>query len=71
MLDEKAAVAHAEKKGIEKGLKQGLEKGLEKGREEERTQIIQQMYDSGMTPQVIANIVKLAVEEVQRILRLS
>ncbi|PEP93407.1 hypothetical protein CN585_27115 [Bacillus toyonensis] len=63
MLDEKAAVAHAEKKGIEKGR--------EEGREEERTQIIQQMYDSGMTPQVIANIVKLAVEEVQRILRLS
>ncbi|OQR53444.1 Rpn family recombination-promoting nuclease/putative transposase [Bacillus sp. CDB3] len=59
LLDEKAAVAHAEKKGIEKG------------REEERTQIIQQMYDSGMTPQVIANIVKLTVEEVQCILQLS
>ncbi|MCQ6531096.1 Rpn family recombination-promoting nuclease/putative transposase [Bacillus mycoides] len=59
LLDEKAAVAHAEKKGIEKG------------REEERTQIIQQMHEGGMTPQNIATIVKMTVEEVQRILHLS
>ncbi|MED2777459.1 Rpn family recombination-promoting nuclease/putative transposase [Bacillus thuringiensis] len=63
LLDEKAAVAHA--KAV------GKKEGLEQGREEERLQIIQHMYESGMSPQVIANIVKLTVEEVQRMLRLS
>lgn len=67
LLDEKAAVAHAKNVGKQEGIKEGLEQG----REEERTQIIQHMYESGMSPQVIANIVKLTVEEVQRILRLS
>ncbi|MCQ6344105.1 Rpn family recombination-promoting nuclease/putative transposase [Bacillus cereus] len=67
LLDEKAAVAHAKQKGIEKGLKRGREEGLEQG----QAKIIQHMYESGMSPQVIASIVKLTVEEVQRILRLS
>ncbi|PEF61820.1 Rpn family recombination-promoting nuclease/putative transposase [Bacillus cereus] len=60
LLDEKAAVAHAEQKG--------RKKGREEGKEEGRAQVIQSMYESGMNPQVIANIVKLTVEEVQRIL---
>ncbi|MGG1148190.1 hypothetical protein [Bacillus wiedmannii] len=59
LLDEKAAVAHAERKGRE----QGLEKG--------RGQIIQQMYDSGMTSEGIATILKMSVEAVHRILHLS
>ncbi|WP_144519834.1 Rpn family recombination-promoting nuclease/putative transposase [Bacillus thuringiensis] len=63
LLDEKAAVAHAEQKGIEKGLK--------RGREEERTQIIKQLHDNGMSAQIIADNLQMTLEEVQRILRLS
>ncbi|PEO37651.1 hypothetical protein [Bacillus wiedmannii] len=46
------------------------EEGLEEGRINERSQIIKQMYDSGITPQTIANTVNVTLEEVQRILRL-
>ncbi|ANS46133.1 ATPase [Bacillus thuringiensis] len=59
LLDEKAAVAHAKAVGKEEGLEQGQAK------------IIKQMYESGMNPQNIADIVKLSVTEVQRILQLS
>ncbi|MGX5634483.1 Rpn family recombination-promoting nuclease/putative transposase [Bacillus thuringiensis] len=59
LLDEKASVAHAEQKGIEKGIEEG------------KAHIIRNMYESGMRPQVIANITKLTVEEVQCMLQLS
>ncbi|WP_142306347.1 Rpn family recombination-promoting nuclease/putative transposase, partial [Bacillus wiedmannii] len=59
LLDEKAAVAHAENKGIEKGLKQG------------KAQIIKQLYDNGMSPQTIADNLKMTIEEIHHILRLS
>ncbi|MDZ3952385.1 Rpn family recombination-promoting nuclease/putative transposase [Bacillus thuringiensis] len=51
LLDEKAVVAHAERKG--------------------QAKIIKKMYDSGMTPQDIADIVKVPVSEIQHILHLS
>ncbi|HDR4948981.1 TPA: PD-(D/E)XK nuclease family transposase [Bacillus cereus] len=63
LLDEKAAVAHAEKKG--------RKKGREEGREEGRAQIIKQLHDNGMSAQTIADNLQMTVEEVQRILRLS
>lgn len=63
LLDEKAAVAHAKNVGKEEGIKQGIEKG--------QARIIKQMYESGMTPPHIADIVKLSVAEVRRILQLS
>ncbi|MEX0418509.1 ATPase, partial [Bacillus sp. C30] len=59
LLDEKAAVAHAENKGIEKGLKQG------------KAQIIKQLYDNGMSPQTIADNLKMTIEEIHHILRLA
>ncbi len=59
LLDEKAAVAHAE------------QKGRKKGREEGRAQIIKQQHDNGMSAQIIADNLQMTLEEVQRILRLS
>ncbi|WP_176127007.1 hypothetical protein [Bacillus cereus] len=47
------------------------EQELEQGREKERAQIMKQMYDSGMTAEVIATILKMSVEDVHGILRLS
>ncbi|WP_144519989.1 Rpn family recombination-promoting nuclease/putative transposase [Bacillus thuringiensis] len=67
LLDEKAAVAHAEQKGIEKGLKRGREEGLEQG----QAKIIKQLHDNGMSAQIIADNLQMTLEEVQRILRLS
>ena len=66
LLDEKAAVAHAENKGIEKGLKQGLKQG----REKESTQMIRNMSNRGATPEEIAELTGLELEEIQHILRL-
>ncbi|OQR53326.1 Rpn family recombination-promoting nuclease/putative transposase [Bacillus sp. CDB3] len=55
LLDEKAAVAHAEKKGIEKGI----------------AQLVRNMSNRGTLPSKIAELTGLELEEVQRILRLS
>ncbi|WP_144519613.1 Rpn family recombination-promoting nuclease/putative transposase [Bacillus thuringiensis] len=63
LLDEKAAVAHAEQKGVEKGLKQGREEGI--------AQLVRNMSNRGTTPSEIAKLTGLDAEEVQRILRLS
>ncbi|ANS51676.1 ATPase [Bacillus thuringiensis] len=59
LLDEKAAVAHAKREG------------LQQGREEERTQMIRNMSNRGATPEEIAGLTGLEVKEVQRILGLS
>lgn len=67
LLDEKAAVAHAEQKGMEKGLKRGREEGLEQG----QAKIIKQLHGNGMSAQTIADNLQMTLEEVQRILRLS
>lgn len=56
---------------MERGLLYGRREAIEQGLEQGQAKIIQQMYDSGGSKQVIANIVKLTAEDVQRILRLS
>lgn len=55
LLDEKAAVAHAKAEGIKQG----------------QANVIKQLHDNGMSVQTIAENLKMAVEEVQRILQLS
>ncbi|OLR26109.1 hypothetical protein [Bacillus cereus] len=47
LLDEKAAVAHAEKKGIEKGIEQG------------KIQLIRGMYKHGMDIEDIAKFTNI------------
>ncbi|PGS83973.1 ATPase [Bacillus cereus] len=59
LLDERAAVAHAKAIGKKEGLEQGQAK------------VIKQLYDNGMSPQIIADNLKMKVEDIQRILRLS
>ncbi|OOR07097.1 ATPase [Bacillus cereus] len=63
LLDEKAAVAHAEKKGREQGLEEGKEKA--------RAQMIQKMSSRGSTPEEIADLTGLEIAEIHRVLELS
>lgn len=46
------------------GTKKGLQRGREEGLEQGQAKMIQHMYESGMSPQVIAGIVQLTVEDV-------
>ncbi|PGM93714.1 ATPase, partial [Bacillus cereus] len=63
LLDEKAAVAHAEQKG--------REQGLEEGREEERAQMIRKMSSRGATPEEIADLTGVEIAEIHRLLKRS
>ncbi|OUB62839.1 Rpn family recombination-promoting nuclease/putative transposase [Bacillus thuringiensis] len=56
LLDEKAAVAHAEKKGIEKGIEQG------------KTQLILGMYKNGMVIEDIAKFTNMDALKIRHIL---
>ncbi|MGG1149809.1 Rpn family recombination-promoting nuclease/putative transposase [Bacillus wiedmannii] len=55
LLDEKAAVAHAE----------------QKGREEERAQMIRNMSSRGATPEEIVDLTGIEISEIHRLLKLS
>ncbi|MGU3442257.1 Rpn family recombination-promoting nuclease/putative transposase [Bacillus cereus] len=68
LLDEKAAVAHAEKKGMEKGMKQGIEKGIEQGKLAEREQLIRGMYKNGMAIEDIAKFTNTDALKISKIL---
>ncbi|MED2776945.1 Rpn family recombination-promoting nuclease/putative transposase [Bacillus thuringiensis] len=68
LLDEKAAVAHAEKKGMEKGLQEGMEKGIEKGKLAEREQLIRGMYKNGMDIEDIAKFTAMDELKIRHIL---
>ncbi|WP_144519107.1 Rpn family recombination-promoting nuclease/putative transposase [Bacillus thuringiensis] len=57
LLDEKAAVAHAEKKGMEKGMEQG------------KIQLIRGMYKNGMDINDIAKFTNMDVLEIRHILK--
>ncbi|MGE6552980.1 Rpn family recombination-promoting nuclease/putative transposase [Bacillus mycoides] len=60
LLDEKAAVAHAEKKGIEKGIEQGIEQG--------KIQLIRGMYKNGMDIEDIAKFTNMDALKIRHIL---
>ncbi|MEH7152986.1 Rpn family recombination-promoting nuclease/putative transposase, partial [Bacillus thuringiensis] len=64
LLDEKAAVAHAEKKGMEKGMKQGMEQG----KLAEREQLIRGMYQNGMAIEDIAKFTNMDALKIRQIL---
>ncbi|OUB04288.1 ATPase, partial [[Bacillus thuringiensis] serovar konkukian] len=61
LLDEKAAVAHAEKKGIEKGRKEGIEQG--------KIQLIRGMHNNGVSIQDISKFTKISLEDIRRFLQ--
>ncbi|PEZ26664.1 ATPase, partial [Bacillus thuringiensis] len=56
LLDEKAAVAHAEKKGMEQGIEQG------------KIQLIRGMYKNGMAIEDIARFTNIDVLKIRHIL---
>ncbi|MGU3443680.1 Rpn family recombination-promoting nuclease/putative transposase [Bacillus cereus] len=60
LLDEKAAVAHAEKKGLQQGLQQGLEQG--------KIQLIRGMYKNGMDIEDIAKFTNMDTLKIRHIL---
>ncbi|AXY11467.1 ATPase (plasmid) [Bacillus thuringiensis LM1212] len=61
LLDEKAAVAHAEKKGIEKGRKEGIEQG--------KIQLIRGMHNNGVSIEDISKFTKISLENIRRFLQ--
>ncbi|MED1304276.1 ATPase, partial [Bacillus pacificus] len=73
LLDEKAAVAHAEKKGIEKGRKEGIEQGrkegIEQGIEQGKIQLIRGMHNNGASIEDISKFTKISLENIRRFLQ--
>ncbi|ANS52106.1 ATPase [Bacillus thuringiensis] len=72
LLDEKAAVAHAEKKGMEQGRKQGreegIQEGIEQGMEQGKIQLIRGMHKNGMDIEDIAKFTNMDALKVRHIL---
>ncbi|MGG0448315.1 Rpn family recombination-promoting nuclease/putative transposase [Bacillus mycoides] len=72
LLDEKAAVAHAEKKGMEKGRQQGreerIQEGIEQGMEQGKIQLIRGMHKNGMDIGDIAKFTNMDALKVRHIL---
>ena len=66
-LDHYSALATREARGREAGLKEGQAIGREEGRQENTRQIIIEMKKNNFTDDVIADIVKLPVEEIRNI----
>ena len=50
--------------GLEEGLERGLEKGLERGREGGRKEIAKNLKVAGSSPDFIANVTGLTLEEI-------
>ena len=50
--------------GLIEGRAKGLEEGLVKGREEERREMVRKMKELGMSPETIAKLTGLSVEEI-------
>ena len=51
--------------GREDGIAEGLEKGLVKGREEEKSAIVQNMKNKGLTFETIAELTGIPLSKVQ------
>ena len=68
---EKTLFYSAEQRGLTCGRKEGREKGIkegmEKGREEEKRTIARNMKSFGMTPEAIAQMTGLSLEEIEAI----
>ena len=57
----------AERYGFDRGVKKGETIGLVKGRKEERQEIILNLLALGISPQQIAELTKIPLEEVLRV----
>ncbi|MBW3496552.1 hypothetical protein I6L50_32000 (plasmid) [Bacillus sp. FDAARGOS_1420] len=68
LLDEKAAVAHAEKKGLEQGREEGIQEGIEQGIEQGKVQLIRGMHKNGMDIEDIAKFTNMDALKIRRIL---
>ncbi|WP_019535191.1 hypothetical protein [Paenibacillus ginsengihumi] len=53
--------------GMREGLREGMEKGEKKGRQEERQEIIRKLLDKGNSPEVIADVLEIPVDEVRKL----
>ena len=52
-------------KGKQEGKKEGLQEGLQKGLQE----AVVRLYESGKTPEEIANLLKMSIQEVNGFLK--
>ena len=55
------------KEGLKEGLEKGLEQGLERGKEERNREIVQEMRKQNIELSTICKIMKLPLEEVERL----
>ena len=55
--------------GHKEGLEQGLEQGFEQGLEQGRTEMILRMIESGMSVEQIAQITRLAPDEIETLIK--
>ena len=71
-LDYTTAIKTAKEEGIEQGLEQGIEQGLERGIEQGITQkqeeVIFNLYQMGLSFDMIAKAVNLSIDEVKKII---
>ena len=64
---EKTLFYSAEQRGLACGRKEGREEGIKEGREEEKRTIARNMKSFGMTPEAIAQMTGLSLEEIEAI----
>ena len=51
-----------------RGFERGFEQGFEQGRKEERTKNVLSIWQKGIEPPMIANLLNLLIEEVEQII---
>ena len=68
-LDYTTAIKTAKEEGIEQGLEQGIEQGLERGITQKQEEVIFNLYQMGLTFDMIAKAVNLSIDEVKNILK--
>jgi flagellar biosynthesis/type III secretory pathway protein FliH len=67
--DEKVKLIDAKVEGRAEGRAEGLAEGFAKGQAEERSQIIKQLYQNGMSADTIASMLNRPLADIEALLR--
>lgn len=65
--DINSALDDAKEEGIKQGIKEGKEKGMKEGRKQQKLDIAKEMKKKGMSNELIAEITKLALKEIEKL----
>ncbi|MDE6804383.1 MAG: Rpn family recombination-promoting nuclease/putative transposase [Muribaculaceae bacterium] len=66
--DMRGQLEYAKMQGIEKGIEKGIEMGIEEGIEKNRADVVKELWHHGMSVDFIADVVKVSVDKVKKIL---